>query len=220
MNSVYLIIPAFNESRRIESVLRGVKKYTNKIIVVNDGSTDRTANIAGKYTKWVVNHKINLGKGAAIVSGCELAFGKLGANWVILMDGDGQHLPKDLPKFFALIKEKPMLIFGIRRLDSSMPKIRVYLNKLTSLLTKLAFGTYMEDILCGFRAVSRQAFKRLKLESSSYEIEMEMAVKASQSRIPYETVVIETIYHPTDKGMNGIHALSVWGKLLSWKIGL
>src|SRR3990172_1702337 len=101
---ISIVIPAYNEEKRIGPVLSEIEKMGLEVFVVDDGSSDNTSKISEKYTKNVLRHKINLGKGAALKTGCEAAF-DLGADAVVVMDSDGQHKASDLPKFIKTLKE-------------------------------------------------------------------------------------------------------------------
>src|SRR3989304_7305763 len=109
---IFVIIPAFNEESRIGKVLAGVRKKKLPIVVVDDGSKDETYQVAKKITPYALRHPINLGKGAALKTGCLAAF-KLGAEAVILMDSDGQHDANDLPKFVKALRRCDV-VFGVR----------------------------------------------------------------------------------------------------------
>lgn len=220
MKQIFVIIPVYNESEKIGQVLRGVKKITNKVVVVDDGSSDDTAMVASKYTEWVVKHRVNLGKGAAINTGCELAFEKLGAKAVILMDGDGQHQTSDLHKFYRKLGQGHQIVLGARSLDVGMPSTRVVFNKLISHFTTWLYGKYVTDILCGFRALSKSAYEALALQSANYEIELEMVSKILKNRMKYVSVPIATIYHQTNRGMTGIDVLKVAWQMMNWRLGL
>jgi len=220
MKLTYVVVPAFNESGRIAKVLQAVRKITNNVIVVDDGSRDNTAIVAAKHTKWVVRHRTNLGKGAAIRTGCELAFKKLRAESVILMDGDGQHEASDLSKFYKELNNGHQLVFGVRDFYGKMPVARIAVNKFITQMTRWLYGQYVKDILCGFRALSKSAYEKLSLKSTNYEIELEMVAKVIKYKMEYVSVPITTIYHPTNRGMTGIDAIKVAWQMINWRLGL
>jgi glycosyltransferase involved in cell wall biosynthesis len=92
--STWIIIPGYNEEKYLKKVFDKVRKHTANIIFVDDGSSDKTSAIAKKYTRHVLRHMTNLGKGAALKTGCEYAFKKIKADRVIFLDSDDQHDPK------------------------------------------------------------------------------------------------------------------------------
>lgn len=102
----YIVIAAYNEARHLGQLLKKINTINPKIIVVDDGSTDSTAQIAQRFTKHCLNHQTNLGKGASMRTGADYAFNQLKADYVIFMDGDGQHDPNDLKHFFALLNQQ------------------------------------------------------------------------------------------------------------------
>src|SRR3989338_10186296 len=109
----FVIIPAYNEQELIGKVIKGAKEYSNNIIVVDDGSKDNTYENAKSSRVIVLKHTVNLGKGAALKTGCEYAF-QNGADKVIVMDADTQHDPKEIPKFLEAMENND-LVLGIRK---------------------------------------------------------------------------------------------------------
>jgi glycosyltransferase involved in cell wall biosynthesis len=136
---IFIVIPAFNESKRIGLVLNDLVKINLPIIVVDDGSSDKTYQVASGYKEQLKNllvlrHKINLGKGAALKTGCQAAILK-GAEAFIIMDSDGQHKVSDIYKFIeTLNSEKYDVVFGSRNLSLGAPLVRFIGNKLASVL--------------------------------------------------------------------------------------
>src|SRR3989344_3269702 len=129
-NNYYVIVPVFNEEKSIRSFITTLKKYTNKIIVVNDGSRDNTEEIIkGVSGISLINLKRNKGKGFAMKLGANYAW-KIGANSIIFMDGDNQHNPRLLPKFFEYLDNAEDIIIGIRVVKANIPFIRRQGNRL------------------------------------------------------------------------------------------
>ena len=95
---IFAIIPAYNEEKQINSVINKTKKYVDEVIVVDDGSKDSTGEIAKKSNAIVLRHLVNLGKGAALKTGCDYAV-KNKAGIIIAVDADAQHDPKEIPNF-------------------------------------------------------------------------------------------------------------------------
>jgi glycosyltransferase involved in cell wall biosynthesis len=215
-SNIWVVIPAFNEAKYIESVLKKVAQFTTHIIIFDDGSSDNTTYIANKHTKYVLVHKVNLGKGAALKTGCEFAFEHMKAEGVIVMDSDDQHDPTELPLFVTAL-EKASIVFGVRGFQK-MPWLRVRGNKLLSSIVKLFFGTYIPDILSGYKAFSKDAYKAISWESSAYGVELEIAVRVARYKLPFELIPIKTIYHDMDRGMTLLDALSIMSRIISWRI--
>jgi len=136
-----VVIPAFNEGSRIKHVLLKAGKYVDNVVVVDDGSTDNTFEISSGIARNIITlrHKVNLGKGAAMKTGCEAAL-KISADIIILMDADGQHKPEDIPRFIESIKnEKNDIVFGSRKIGKDMPLVMMLGNKFLSIVTSFLF---------------------------------------------------------------------------------
>ncbi len=218
--NIYTVIPAYNEEKYLKDVLLGVLKITKNIVYVDDGSTDKSVSIAKKYLQHVLVHDINLGKGAALKTGCDYAFRILGAEAVVFMDSDGQHDPQDLEQFFKKLKKGAQVVFGIREFSPNMTLVRFLGNKFASILLNLLFHKYIPDIPSGFKAMTKKAYRRLKWESSGYEVETEIAAKVVKKEIPYETVEIQTTYHDIYKGVSFLEALNVMRFLIQLRLRL
>jgi glycosyltransferase involved in cell wall biosynthesis len=222
---IALVLPVHNEEKMLGDVLKSLSKVNLPIFLVNDGSTDKTLMIARQEARKnprivLISHQINLGKGAAVKTGCIAAFNKK-FDAVIFMDSDGQHDPKDLNKFREkLITGKYDVILGSRNLHHGVPLVRFLGNKFASLLISILFGVYVSDILCGFRAVTKKGFSKINLESSGYGIETEMIVKISKYNLKSCEVPIETIYHDKHKGVTFLDAFYILFDVFRWRIVL
>lgn len=216
--NIFVVIPAYNESKRIGKVLQELSKYKLPIIVVDDGSKDQTLEEAQKLPILALRHKVNLGKGAALKTGCSAAFLK-GADAVIIMDSDGQHKVEDLPQFIKKLKTgKYDVIFGSRNLSFGMPLVRFLGNKFASILISLLFGIYISDLICGYRAFTRKGFRKLSWQSSGYGVETEMVVRTGLCHLRYCEVPVETIYYDKFKGVTILDALNIFFSVLKWRI--
>lgn len=213
----WVIIPAYNEEKYIAHVLHKLKKTWKNIVVVDDGSSDKTFLHAHKVIPHTLRHPLNLGKGAALKTGCEYAFNKLQADSVIFFDADDQHDAALLPEFARNLQEHPVVL-GVRSFDTRMPLIRIVLNRIGSVLVLILFGAYVPDIPCGFKAFTKKAFPLLKWNSSDYAVEMEIAAKIAKNKLDFVTVSIPTIYHDLDRGMNLLDTFAVVRQLITWRL--
>jgi len=213
----YVVIPAFNEEERIGEILSGVKNFTKNIIVVDDGSRDGTSRIAKKYGALTLRHRINLGKGATVKTGVEMAF-SLGAETVVLMDGDGQHDPKHIPHFLEKISEGYDIVFGSRNLSFGVPLVRFLGNKFGSVLISLLFGIYRSDLLCGFMAFTKKTYSKIKWDSSRYGVETEIVARTGKNKLKYTEIPIETIYIDKYKGVTILDAIGILFNIPRWLI--
>ena len=217
---IFVIIPAFNEQKYIDRVITKVKKYTDNIIVIDDGSSDNTFEIAKKLSPHALRHDLNLGKGAAMKTGCEYAFEHLDADAVIFVDSDDQHDPKHIPEFIDKLSNGNDLVFGVRKFSKNMPRFKIFANTFASLLIKWLFGKYIPDIPSGYKALSKKAYKKIQWNASDYGVELEIAVRTVKHKLPYTIVNIDTIYHDYDRGFTAIDAIKIAAKLVEWRISL
>jgi dolichol-phosphate mannosyltransferase len=172
----YVVIPAYNEGSRVGKVIQGVKKFTKNIIVVDDGSEDGTSKVARGEGVRVLRHRINLGKGAGMKTGVEMAF-DLGAEAIILLDADGQHDPKHIPEFIERLDRGFDIVFGSRNLSFGVPLVRFLGNKIGSILISLVFKIYRSDMLCGYMAFTKKSYQKVKWDSSRYGVETEIVAR-------------------------------------------
>ena len=213
---IVVIVPAYNESKYIGKFLDKLLHVTKNVIVVDDGSSDKTCDIArGKGIECLL-HMVNLGKGAALKTGCNYAFKKMGADAVIIMDGDDQHVVEDIKQFERELKKGAQVVLGVRQMDAKMPLMRILGNKSMSILINLLFGHYIADIPSGFKAMTKSAYNTLEWYSSGYEVETEIAVRIAKSRLNYVEVPISTVYHDKDYGFNLLDAAKILVKLPYW----
>lgn len=221
---IAIVIPARNEESRIGQVLGGLERsidaYSVVPLVVDDGSADRTAAVAQSHGAHVIRHAVNLGKGAALKTGCEAAIGS-GCDLITLMDADGQHLPQDVrPMVAPILAGEADLVLARRRLSREMPATMRFGNWGLSQLFALLFGVAFTDTQCGFRAFTAAAYRKLEWASNDYAVETEMLVKAARARLRTREVEIHTIYHDAYKGTTVSDGVRILGQMLRWRIGV
>lgn len=217
MESVFVVIAAYNEEKHIRQVVEGSKKYCRNIVVVNDGSKDRTAEEAEKAGATVLTHVINLGKGAAVKTGCNYAL-KKGAKMMVLIDGDGQHEPKEITNFVNALKEGNDIIFSYREERTSMPIIKKIGNDMIRLATSILYGIHLKDTQCGLRALTSGAYKKVKWRSSNYAMESEMIANAGKHKLKYKEMPIATIYSDKYRGTTVIDGMKIVFNMLFWRL--
>lgn len=222
---ITVVVPAHNEEKRVGKVLNSLRKKGIDVVCVDDGSTDNTWEVLVKCQKlnvkcYILRHEINLGKGAAMKTGAEYAF-KNGADAVIFMDSDGQHDIKDLDLFIEKLNSKKYdVIFGTRRLEKGAPLVRSVGNKIGIVIIKLLFGIHISDLLCGFRAMTKKAFKKIDWESSGYGVETEMVAKIARYNLSYCQITVSTIYYDTVKGVTLLDAFGIFLSVIRWRLFL
>ncbi len=190
------LIPAFREERYVADVVRRTRPCVDRVLVVDDGSGDGTAELALQAGAEVLVHPRNLGKGAAIKSGLRHLVA-LGTEWVMLLDGDGQHLPEEIGRFreAALAAPSTRLWLGNRMADTTrMPAVRRATNRFMSGLLSRVCRQSIPDSQCGFRLVHRDLAPLLECESSAFDYESEMLIRLSRAGERIGAVPVTTVY--------------------------
>ena len=216
LNKVWVIIPAHNEEEHIENVIEKTRKFSKNVVVVDDGSKDKTSAIAEKAGIVVLRHIVNLGKGAALKTGCEYAI-KKGTEKIVVLDADGQHDPKEIPKFVKALYNAD-IVFGYRRLNRNMPFVFRYGNWFIFFMTKLLFGLKIVDTQCGYRAFTSNAYNKIKWNAVDYSMESEMIAKTGKAHLKYSQIPIETIYSDKYKGTTVIDGIRIVLNMIWWKL--
>lgn len=190
-----IVIPAYNEAARIGQLVKTIKSSGFFPIVIDDGSTDGTAEKAEVNGAKIIRHKQNLGKGDSIKTGFEHMLAE-GYDAILIMDGDGQHSPDDIRKFIDLGRQhRNIMVIGNRMRDTkNMPLDRKLTNMFMSFILSLICGQKIPDSQCGFRLINRDVVKNIKIESSRFEVESEVLVKASRAGTKILSVPIRTLY--------------------------
>lgn len=214
---IFVVVPAFNEEKRIGDVLSKLKNMGQKVVVVDDGSKDKTLIISKNYTPYVFQHRVNLGKGAALKTGCEAAF-SLGADAIIFMDSDGQHKASDLPLFIKALENGYSVVFGSRNLSHGVPLVRYLGNKVASIMINTLFGIYVSDILCGFKAMTKSAYKKISWVSNGYSVETEIVAMAGKYGLKHCEVPVTTVYYDKFKGLTVTAGLEILFDILRFKL--
>jgi glycosyltransferase involved in cell wall biosynthesis len=190
------LIPAYREERYIADVVRRAAAQVDFVLVVDDGSGDATGGMACEAGAEVLLHENNLGKGAAIKSGLRHLM-RRGCDYVVILDGDGQHLPEEIPAFVeaARREEDIRLWLGNRMSDTrSMPLARRLTNRFMSWLLSQVCRQSIPDSQCGFRLVHPSLIPLLECESSAFDYESEMLIRVSRAGERIGAVPITTVY--------------------------
>lgn len=215
---IFVVIPLFNEKKHVTRVIRGVLKYGLPVIVVDDGSTDESPDLASKEKVTLLRHRVNLGKGAAMKTGAEFAF-KGGADAVVFMDSDGQHNSENLNRFIEVLKSKKCdVVFGSRNLTFGVPLIRYLGNKFASVVVANLFRIYVSDAICGFRAMTKAGYEKVRWDSRGYGVEIEIIARVGKNKVKHCEVPVDTIYHDHTKGVTILDAFEIMGEVLKWKL--
>ena len=226
-NDIYVVVPAYNEEEMIGNTLKKLKDegYKN-IIVVDDGSSDNTYNIAKEEGAIVCRHLINRGLGGALGTGIKCAL-EYNPKVIITFDADGQHDPRDIEKVAKpILNENYDVIIGSRLMDEkevkNMPKIKRIGNWGLNFLTYLMGGHFITDSQSGLRAFSNKAAKILinQLKSNKYEVSSEFVVLIKRNNLKFKEIPIKTIYtdYSMARGTNVITGFKILVKLIIHKL--
>jgi glycosyltransferase involved in cell wall biosynthesis len=217
MDDVWVIIPACNEEKRLPDVLQRLQSITRNYIVVDDGSTDKTKEIAEKNGAIVLKHIINMGKGAALKTGCDYAYSR-GAKIILVMDADGQHKPEDIPRMVnTLVQNKLDIVFGGRKPNKNMPGVFKLGNSGLSWLTNILYNVKIKDTQSGFRGFTSKSYKKIRWTSNDYAMESEMIANVGKKHLKYKEIPIQTIYLDKYKGTTIFNGLKIGFETLFWR---
>src|SRR5262245_8300808 len=201
-------IPVYNEERHVDGVLREVRRYCPHILVVNDGSTDRTAELlAGRPGVEVVTHAHNQGYGAALISAFAHA---LAGDFDVLvtMDCDGQHEPARIPVLLEAIHDAD-IVSGSRylrdfRQDTPAPQDRRTINAQVTRELNERFGLDLTDAFCGFKAYRREALAKLRITETGWGMPLQLWVQAARLGLRVKEVGVPRVYLDPNRAFGGV----------------
>ena len=195
--NVAALIPCYFEEKRIREVAARARAQLDNVLVVDDGSTDSTETEARAVGVEVIRHTVNQGKGAAIKTGLKHLVARTDIEYILILDGDGQHCPEEIPRFLdeANCSHAPMLV-GNRMSDTrTMPFVRKMTNRFMSWQVSRVCGRTIPDSQCGFRMIQRDLAPALAaIETTNFDFETEMLVVASRKGCEIAAVPISKIY--------------------------
>ncbi len=202
---IWLLIPAYNVEQYLPELLTKALDYvpSNRILVVDDGSSDNTAEIACKKGVNVLSHRLNLGKGAALRDGFDY-LRKENAEWVVIIDGDMQHDPTMLPEFIDHARQNTNdIVIGARKRSRGvMPWDRRFSNWSTSLLLSIVTGSKIRDSQCGYRLIRLKMLDGIDPQSNGYEFETELLLRLARSGARFGWIEIPTKYEGSPSSIN------------------
>jgi glycosyltransferase involved in cell wall biosynthesis len=193
--NIIAIFPAFNAASTLPELLAKVKEFIPDILVVDDGSDDKTADAANMAGVNIIRLERNFGKGVALKRGFAYMI-QNGFDLALTLDSDGQHDPKYIPDFLGAQKRTGAdLIIGSRISSrADMPLDRRFSNWTTSHLISFLLNTHIEDVQCGYRLYSKKLIERIELVSDKFELETEIIIKAVKAGFKPEFIPIEVVY--------------------------
>lgn len=205
-----IAIPVFNEHKYLEPVLEKVKRFWPEILVVDDGSTDGTAEVlAGRDDIRLVRHQSNLGYGQSIIDAFAYA-DEHGYDWVVTMDCDEQHEPEAIPAFIEKTRrDRWDLISGSRYLrpsaqDDLPPSDRRNINGIITQKINELLGLGITDAFCGFKAHRVSAMRRLNLTESGYAFPMQLWPRVAKAKLQVVEIPVRLIYNDPNRHFGGM----------------
>ncbi len=216
--SVWVVVPAYNESTRLAGTLDDLQRIDATVVVIDDGSSDDTADVALRHDVWLVQHPVNCGQGASLQTGIDFALSK-GAEYIVTFDADGQHRAEDIPPLLAALAEhNAEVALGSRFLDtrSNVPRARRWLLKAAVLFTRVVSQVRVTDAHNGLRAFTRNAAEQIRLTQfgMAHASEILDQIRARDLTFVEVPVCIRYTQQTLDKGQSSWNALRIVGQLL------
>ncbi|MFA6106606.1 MAG: glycosyltransferase family 2 protein [Patescibacteria group bacterium] len=203
---VFCVIPAFNEEETIVEVIKSVKPFADGVIIVDDGSVDKTFELAKAQGVIALKHVINRGQGAALETGNRYAI-KKGADIIVHFDADGQFSAEEINELASLIKSgQADIVFGSRFLgrESNMPAFKkLIIMPLARFMNRILFGADLSDPQCGFRAMSAKAVREIRIKNDGMAHCSEIIGKAFRSGLKIKEAPITVVYREFGQNMSG-----------------
>ncbi|MCF6306405.1 MAG: DUF2062 domain-containing protein [Flavobacteriaceae bacterium] len=196
-------MPTYNNERTLKRVIDGVLKYTDDLIIVNDGATDSTSEILKNYSQLEqITIPKNKGKGNALRVGFKKAEA-LGYDFAITIDSDGQHFPEDISVFVNKLEsedDKNLLLIGARNMDQeSVPGGSSFGNKFSNFWYRVETGIKLTDTQSGFRLYPLKSINKIKFYTTKFEFEIENIVKAAWRGITVKNVPVKVLYDKSER---------------------
>jgi len=223
MINTWVIIPAYNEEKKISEVIRGVFEYVPNVVVIDDGSQDQTYAVAKQSGAWVLRHRINRGQGAALATGIEFAL-RQGAEVIVTFDSDGQMSAADIPKMIEPIESgQAEAVLGSRFVNETvhnMPRLRRLVVKGGLLFTRVLSRIDVTDTHNGFRALSRKAAEQIQIREDKMAHASEILDQISKKRIKFVEVPVTIHYTDYSKanGQSNFNAIKIAARMILSKL--
>jgi glycosyltransferase involved in cell wall biosynthesis len=192
-----ILIAAYDCAATLGGVLAGAAEHGLPMLVVDDGSHDATADIARAGGATVVRHAVNRGKGAALVTGMRSLTSR-GCTHAVTMDGDGQHLPREIPVLLTAARAEPAaIVIGVRRRgDQEVAGINLFGNRFANLCVRSAAGVPLPDTQSGFRVYPIASMLRLPIRGDHFEYESTSIIFAARAGVPIRSLPVDVYYPP------------------------
>jgi glycosyltransferase involved in cell wall biosynthesis len=205
---VLTAIPVYNEERHLPDVIREVQRFAPNILVVNDGSTDRTAELLEQFKDVkVITHKENRGYGAALISALGYAVEQQ-VDVLVTTDCDGQHEPARIPVLLEAIHDAD-IVSGSRylrdfRQNTAPPADRIHINQQITAELNERLGLNLTDAFCGFKAYRREALARLRITENGWGMPLQLWVQAARLGLRIKEVAVPRVYLDPNRAFGGV----------------
>jgi glycosyltransferase involved in cell wall biosynthesis len=222
LRDTWVVVPGFNEGPVIASTIRGILMFCPNVVVVDDGSSDDTVKHAAASGATVVRHPINLGQGAALMTGVRYALDQ-GASYIVTFDADGQHRPDDIPHMLATaLRTGADVVLGSRFLDQAydIPRTRVLLLRLATFYTRLTTGLPLTDAHNGLRLLTRKAAQQLRIRQNRMAHASEILDWLARSDLKVTETPVRVVYtaYSLAKGQTALSSFGILWDIWSLKL--
>lgn len=227
LKRIFVVIPAYNEGVVIQQTLQGVLDLGYSVVVIDDGSSDNTYELAARLPVHVLRHPTNLGQGAALATGLQYALSQ-SAQIIVTFDADGQHAPEDIPNLLAPIQAGEVEVcLGSRFLPNphngetlKIPWRRKILLKAAILFTGLTEGIWLSDVHNGLRAFSASAARQIRITQNRMAHASEIISEISRLKLKYCEIPVQVRYtaYARRKGQKASDALNIMIELLEERL--
>jgi len=220
---IFVVIAAYNEEKKIAEVVNSLKKnHYNNIVVVDDGSEDKTYEISKREGIYALKHSINRGQGAALKTGIDFALEE-GADIIVTFDADGQHKAEEIKRLTSPIEKGEVeATLGSRFLDNKtkVPTMKKLTLKAGILFTRIFSGIKLTDTHNGFRAFSRSAAEKIQITQDRMEHASEIIDEIAKKHIKFREVPVTIIYseYAKAKGQSIFNSIKIVAKLVIGKL--
>jgi len=220
---VIAVIPAYNEEKNIERVIRDLVPHVSEVVLVDDGSIDLTGEKAHRAGAWVLTHSINRGQGAALATGMRFAVDNLNADVVVNYDADGQHSSEEIDGIVKPIMiGQADVVLGSRFLNdnSNVPFFRGMVLKAGILFSRITSGLKVTDTHNGFRAFSGEAVQKIRITQDRMAHASEILDEISRNNLRYVEVPVTIRYtkESMEKGQSSLNSVRIIWEYFSGKL--
>lgn len=213
-NKICAIIPFYNESEHLPGIINDTLPFVDRIIAVNDGSTDNSASLIPKSKEiQTISYAVNKGKGYALNLGFMECI-KSGYGYTVTLDADYQHNPEYIPSLIKELDSSDIVIGNRLNKLNRMPIHRIISNKLTSFLLSIKTKTKIIDSQCGFRAYKTSVLESILPSYEGFEAESEIILNAANKNLKISFVYVPTIYNNEKSKMRSFQAIKGFIKVL------